>query len=101
MAFENENYMRNSQRLLKVMLFIGGFVGASVVNAEACSYNEALMAFQQGNSVRGQALLSMAAKDGDQRAVRLLSALQEVFDGSMDYDGAKVMRMSGVAFNAE
>jgi len=32
------------------------------------------MAFNNGNLVRGQALMKMAARDGDQRAVRFLAA---------------------------
>ena len=40
----------------------------------ACTYSEAVMAFNNGNLVRGQALMNMAAKDGDQRAVRFLAA---------------------------
>ena len=40
----------------------------------ACTYSEAVMAFNNGNLVRGQALMKMAAKDGDQRAVRFLAA---------------------------
>ena len=38
----------------------------------ACTYSEAVMAFNNGNLVRGQALMTMAARDGDQRAVRFL-----------------------------
>ena len=40
----------------------------------ACTYSEAVMAYNGGNLVRGQALMKMAAKDGDQRAVRFLVA---------------------------
>lgn len=40
----------------------------------ACTYNEAIMAFSNGNTVRGQALMNMAARDGDERAVRYLAA---------------------------
>ena len=43
-------------------------------NAQAaCTYSEAVMAFNNGNLVRGQALMKMAARDGDQRAVRFLA----------------------------
>ena len=38
----------------------------------ACTYGEAVMAFNNGNLVRGQALMKMAARDGDPRAVRFL-----------------------------
>lgn len=40
----------------------------------ACTYSEAVMAFNNGNLVRGQALMKMAARDGDQRAVSFLAA---------------------------
>ena len=40
----------------------------------ACTYSEAVMAFNNGNLVRGQALMKMAARDGDQRAVRFLAS---------------------------
>jgi len=41
----------------------------------ACTYSEAVMAYNNGNLVRGQALMKMAARDGDQRAVRFLATL--------------------------
>lgn len=39
----------------------------------ACTYSEAVMAFNNGNLIRGQALMKMAARDGDLRAVRFLA----------------------------
>lgn len=48
------------------------------VHAEACSYDEAVLALQRGNTVRAQALLKMAASDGDKRAQRLVATLQLV-----------------------
>ncbi len=92
------NYMH---RMLKVMLFLSATVSASVVNAEACTYNEALMAFKQGNTVRGQALLSMAAKDGDQRAVTLFLALKEAVKDGVDYDAADVIHMAEIAVTTQ
>jgi hypothetical protein len=86
-------------RLLKIMVFTSAALSASAVNAEACTYNEALMAFQQGNTVRGQALLSMAAKDGDQRAAALFSALQEALKEGVNDVGA-VIPMSDAAMTA-
>ncbi len=52
---------------------------ASGVHA-ACTYNEAIMAFNNGNLVRGQALMRMAARDGDQRAMNFLAS----YDPNMD-----------------
>ena len=40
----------------------------------ACTYSEAVMAYNGGNLVRGQALMKMAARDGDQRAVQFLAS---------------------------
>ena len=48
------------------------------MSAQACTYNEALLAFQQGNVLRGQALLAMAVKDGDRRASALFAILNDV-----------------------
>ncbi len=45
------------------------------VFAEACTYHEAILAFQSGNSIRGHALMRMAVKDGDHRAVEFLRRL--------------------------
>lgn len=45
---------------------------SSLLWAEACSYREALIAYQQGNLVRAQALMKMAANDGDPRAKEFL-----------------------------
>ncbi|KPJ95223.1 MAG: hypothetical protein AMJ55_04385 [Gammaproteobacteria bacterium SG8_15] len=40
----------------------------------ACTYNEAVIAFNSGNQIRGHALMKMAARDGDQRAVHFLNS---------------------------
>lgn len=45
--------------------------------AEACTYNEAIIAFKQGNEIRGMALLKMAVNDGDTRAQHLLALKQQ------------------------
>ncbi len=50
------------------------------VLAGACSYSEAIMALQQGNQVRGMALLRMASRDGDPRASRYLASLRATDD---------------------
>jgi len=79
--------MKFSQKCLTIFVFAAcTTVATTAVYAEACTYNEAMMAFQQGNVVRGQALLSMAAKDGDQRAIALFAELQEALksDNSTD-----------------
>ena len=50
-------------------------VSVPSVSAEACTYNEAQLALQNGNQVRGFSLMKMAAIDGDQRAVLYLAKL--------------------------
>lgn len=59
--------------VLLPLLFLLGF--SSTLLAGACSYREGIMALQQGNSIRGLALLRMASRDGDPRASRYLASL--------------------------
>ncbi len=61
--------------LASIILF--GFVFPLFAYADACTYGEAVMAFKQGNTTRGAALMNMAAKDGDQRAVKYLASMQQ------------------------
>lgn len=49
-------------------------IGGTQAYAAACTYNEAILALEQGNQVRGLALLNMAARDGDQRATQYLAS---------------------------
>ena len=51
---------------------LGVLFSASVM-AEACSYREAIMAFERGNDVRGMVLMRMANRDGDVRATEYLA----------------------------
>jgi len=48
---------------------------SALAYAEACSYDEAILAMQRGNTMRAEALLRMAARDGDLRATRLMAKL--------------------------
>ena len=52
-------------------LLLGSVIG--VANAGACSYREGIVALEQGNEVRGMALLRMASRDGDRRAAQYLA----------------------------
>ena len=52
-----------------------GLVVCGNVGAEACSYREALIAYENGNQRRGDALMKMAANDGDSRAVAFLRSV--------------------------
>ncbi len=54
-----------------------GFAFPLFAYAEACTYNEAVIAYKQDNATRGAALMNMAAKDGDQRAVKYLANIQQ------------------------
>lgn len=90
------NCILKSFRILTIM---GCIALATAVYAEACTYNEALMAFQQGNAARGQALMSMAAKDGDERAVALFAALRESLGN--EYDAEDAMHMALAAAGEE
>lgn len=69
-------------RLFSILALTGWAASsyAPLAFGAACTYDEALMAFQQGNQLRGQALLNMAAKDGDPRAKALFSQLQAVVE---------------------
>lgn len=58
------------------MLLVLLFALSGQVVAASCAYREAIMALQQGNQVRGMALLRMASRDGDLRASRHLASLQ-------------------------
>lgn len=51
---------------------------------QACTWSEALLALERGNQVRGMALMKMAARDGDTRAVAWLQ----------QYQGQKTLAMS-------
>ena len=48
-------------------------ISSSSVLAEACTYREAIMAMEQGNTKRGIALMRMARNDGDRRASEYLA----------------------------
>ena len=58
------------------MLLVLLFALSGQVVAASCAYREAIMALQQGNQVRGMALLRIASRDGDLRASRHLASLQ-------------------------
>lgn len=51
---------------------------SAAVSAEACTYNEAILAMEKGNMLRGMALLQMAVRDGDRRAVDALAQLNKL-----------------------
>ncbi len=61
---------------LPALIILSGLIFPLFAYADACTYGEAIMAFKQGNTTRGVALMNMAAKDGDQRAEKYLANIQ-------------------------
>lgn len=57
--------------LISVLLMLSVTLSARLA-AEACTYSEGLQAYQNGNEIRGDALMRMAATDGDKRALAYL-----------------------------
>lgn len=54
-----------------------GFVGIPMpLFAEACTYDEALIALENGNLKRAETLMRMAANDGDLRAAKFIRNVQ-------------------------
>jgi hypothetical protein len=72
---------------------------SSAVWAEACTYREALMALEQGNTGRGLALMRMARRDGDRRAEAYLVQrdLPLTADGSDEQPLARLLSAWRVA----
>ena len=68
---------------LAVLLLASLLASVGNVYAEACTYDDAKLAIQKGNQVRGLNLMTMAANDGDLRAVKFLS----------DYDQHLVIKL--------
>jgi len=60
---------------LKLTIILVSSLGSGAIFAQACTYDEAIMALKQGNQTRGFALLRMAARDGDQRATHKLAQI--------------------------
>jgi hypothetical protein len=52
----------------KSFLFLLVIFASGLVQASACTYREAIMALERGNTTRGMALMRMANRDGDKRA---------------------------------
>ena len=66
------SYLLKPTLLMLCMLSLGNV--SSNVMAEACTFREALMAIEKGNTVRGMALMRMASRDEDLRATEHLMA---------------------------
>jgi len=75
---------------VKVIIIVFGSALLSANVHAACTYNEAMMAFNNGNQIRGQALMRMAARDGDDRAVHFLNSKSiAVMDGQSEQSMAQ------------
>lgn len=62
---------------MKILIATGLLLFSTYGMAAACSYNEAIMALQQGNQQRALVMLEMAARDGDSRAAVKLAELAQ------------------------
>lgn len=76
MLFAKKSLKNSLQSGLAVLFIVAGLSPHMAYSGQACTYNEALLALQQGNTIRGQALMKMAASDGDQRAVKFLASFE-------------------------
>ena len=75
------------QKSLLFLLLLVAVSGSAF--AGACTYGEAIMALEQGNTVRGLALMRMANRDGDERASRYFVEIQrDVRDGQLEIAAA-------------
>ena len=54
------------------MMLLSALLASSLAYGQACTFNEAKIALENGHHVRGNALLRMAARDGDSRAIHML-----------------------------
>ena len=67
--------------LQKSLLFLLLIFASGLVQSEACTYREAIMALERGNTPRGMALMQIASKDGDRRASDFLALKDYRFEG--------------------
>lgn len=63
------------KRIISPLGFFLLLAASGTSHADACTYREAIMALEQGNAVRGMALMRMASRDGDSRAIGFLAKL--------------------------
>jgi len=56
------------------VLFVSALLVPNVM--AACTYHEAVEALEQGNLIRGMALMNMASRDGDPDAIHFLATTQ-------------------------
>ena len=72
----NTNY-RISASTGRICVLTGFILASSVftlsVRVVVCIYGEVVLAFERGNEVRGLALMEIAVREGDQRAVHFLT----------------------------
>jgi len=60
------------KRIVIIMVIVLSTMLSAQLAAEACTYSEGLRAAQNGNMIRSEALMRMAARDGDKRAISYL-----------------------------
>jgi len=66
--------------LFVLLVVVNGSVASGTALAESCTYRGAIMALEQGNTVRGMALMRMANRDGDERANSYLALAGHQFE---------------------
>ena len=76
MRFGCHKSFMSIKRLIQLGLMTFALGSVHIADA-ACTYSEAMMAYKQGNSVRGLALMRIAANDGDARAARYLVKIDD------------------------
>ena len=79
--------------LQKSLLFLLLLFASGLVQAGACTYREAIMAFERGNTYRGMALMQMARKDGDQRASDYLALKGQRFEGETPTNSSRLQSL--------
>ena len=88
-------------KIVNVIIIVFSTVLLSAHVHAACTYNEAVMAFNNGNQIRGHALMKMAARDGDERAVHFLNSngVVSVISNSKSSTEQSESRQAGKALN--
>ena len=79
--------------LQKSLLFLLLLISSGLVQAGACTYREAIMAFERGNTHRGMALMQMAGKDGDRRASDYLALRGNRFEGETSTNNSRLQSL--------
>jgi len=80
-----------------VALLLAAAPGVSAAGARSCTYGEARMALEDGNAVRGLALMRMASRDGDPRADKFLRDQDYVAERPMVFAVTGLLKTASVS----